>query len=307
MAARLVMSGQNVSVIARGAHLAAIRKNGLTLKREDQTHSYPVTAADNGEILGPQELVIVAVKGNALPAAVNEIRPLIGSDTHVLFAMNGLPTWFLQGSTLESPALRVLLDPANNIGALVPVERIIWGVVNSGGVIEAPGVIRSTTPKNNVVRAGHPGDSQTGFINLVTEMLAKAGYTTEISNNIRRDIWQKLTVIVGLALTAALLGWDNRATVTDPEARGVVIGCMKEMAAIGKAINVEIQMNFETAMDASRIAPHRSSFLQDLDAGRELELSTTILAVREIARSAGVEVPYIRTIAALIDGRSRNK
>ena len=305
MAARLVMSGERVSVIARGAHLAALQKDGLTLIREDQTHHCPVIATNSGETLGPQDLVIVSVKGNTLPAAVNGIRPLIGSDTQVLFVMNGLPTWFLQGSTLESPALRALLDPEDNIASLVPVERSIWGVINSGGVIEAPGVIRSTTPKNNVIRAGHPTGGQTGFINLVTEMLAKAGYTTEISTNIRRDIWQKLTVIVGLALTAALLGWDNRATVTDPETRGVVIGCMKEMAAIGKAIDVEIQMNFETAMDPGRIAPHRSSFLQDLEAGREPELSTTILAVRQIARTAGVEIPYIATIAALIDGRSR--
>ena len=307
MAARLVMSGQSVSVIARGAHLAAIQKNGLTLKSGDQTHSCPVVAADRGETLGPQELVIVAVKGNTLPAAVNEIRALIGSDTHVLFAMNGLPPWFLQGSKLESPALRALLDPQDNIATLVPAERTIWGVINSGGVIEAPGVIRSTTPKNNVVRAGHPGGNQAGFIEQVREMLAKAGYTSEISANIRRDIWQKLTVIVGLALTAALLGWDNRATVADPEARGIVIGCMKEMAAIGKAIDVEIQTNFETTMDPGRIAPHRSSFLQDLEAGRELELPMTILAVRQIARAAGIEVPHISTIAALIDGRTRSR
>jgi 2-dehydropantoate 2-reductase len=299
------MSGQDVNIVARGAHLAAIQKSGLTLKIEDRTHSCPVSATEKGETLGPQDLVIVAVKSNQLPAAVEGIRPLVGNSTHVLFLMNGLPAWFLQGSELETPALRALLDPEANIARIVPAERTIWGVINSGGTIEAPGIIRSTTPKNNVVKLGAPNDAQTDFIKTVAAILAKAGYATEVSSNIRRDIWQKLTGVVGMAMTAAVLGWDNRATVADPETRGVVIGCMKEMAAIGKAMGIEIPANFEAAMDPARIAPHRSSFLQDLEAGRPIELPSTILAAREIARAASVDAPHVSTIAALIGGRSR--
>jgi 2-dehydropantoate 2-reductase len=305
MAGRLVLSGHPVSIVARGAHLAALQKNGLTLKIEDQTHSCPVTATDKAETLGPQDLVIVAVKGNQLPGAVDGIRPLVGPSTQVLFVMNGLPAWFLQGSKLESAALRAQLDPENNIASIVPLDRTIWGVINSGGTIDAPGVIRSTTPKTNVVKLGYPNNAQNDFIKGVAEILGKAGYTTEVSSNIRRDIWQKLTVIVGMATTAAVLQWDNRATIADPETRAVVIHCLKEMAAMGKAIDIEIPTNFETTMDATKIAPHRSSLLQDLDAKRPAELSNTILAVREIARAAGVEAPHVITIAALIAGRAR--
>jgi 2-dehydropantoate 2-reductase len=305
MAGRLMMSGQNVNIVARGEHLAALRQNGLTLKIEDQTHRLPVSATDKGDALGPQDLVIVAVKSNQLPAAAEGIRPLVGLSTHVLFIMNGLPPWFLQGSGFETPALRALLDPESNIASIVPADRIIWGVINSGGTIEAPGVIRSTTPKNNVIKLGSASDTPTDFVKTVAEVLANAGYTTEVSSNIRRDIWQKLTVIVGMAMTAAVLEWDNRATIADPETRGVVIGSLKEMAAIGKAIGIEIPANFEAAMDPAKIAPHRSSFLQDLEAKRPVELASTILAAREIARSAGVDAPHVTTIAALIDGRSR--
>jgi 2-dehydropantoate 2-reductase len=305
MAGRLVLSGQDVNVVARGAHLEAIQDNGLIVNIEAQSNRCAVTATDDGATLGPQDLVIVAVKGNTLATAVPEIRKLVGPQTHVLFLMNGLPAWFLQGSASETPALRTLLDPQDNIASIAAPGRIIWGVINSGGTIEQPGVIRSTTPKNNAVKLGQPDGAPGEFIQQVAALLSKAGYTTEVSTNIRRDIWQKLAVNVSLALTAAVLEWDNRATVADPETRGVVIGCLQEMAAIGKAIGIEIATNFDATMDPARIAPHRSSFLQDLLAKRPLELPTTILAVREIARAAQVQAPHVTTIAALIDGRAR--
>ncbi|MGB6309336.1 MAG: 2-dehydropantoate 2-reductase [Steroidobacteraceae bacterium] len=305
VAGRLVLSGQEVNVVARGAHLKAIQDNGLTLNIEAQSNRCVVNATDDGAVLGTQDLVIVAVKGNTLAAAVPQIRKLVGPQTHVLFLMNGLPAWFLHGSASETPALRDLLDPQGNIAGVAAHEQIIWGVINSGGTIEQPGVIRSTTPKNNAVKLGQPEGASGEFVQPVAALLSKAGYTAEISTNIRRDIWQKLAVNIGLALTAAVLEWDNRATVADPETRGVVIGCLREMAAIGKAIGIEIATNFETTMDPARIAPHRSSFLQDLSANRPMELSTTILAVREIARAAAVQAPHVITIAALIDGRAR--
>jgi 2-dehydropantoate 2-reductase len=304
MAGRLVLSGQDVNVVARGAHLKALQDNGLTLHIESLTHRCVVTATDDAARLGPQDLVIVAVKSNTLPAAVADIRKLVGPQTRVLFLMNGLPAWFLQGSPVETPALRALLDPLDNIASIATPGQIVWGVINSGGTIEAPGVIRSTTPKNNAVKLGQPG-ANGEFLTELSALLTKAGYTTDVSTNIRRDILQKLAVNIGLALTAAVLEWDNRATVSDPEVRGVVIGCLHEVAAVGKAIGVEIVSNFETTMDPAKIAPHRSSFLQDLLAKRPLELSTTILAVREIARTAKVPAPFVTTIAALIDGRAR--
>jgi 2-dehydropantoate 2-reductase len=305
MAGRLVLSGEKVNVLARGAHLKALQANGLTLNVETQSSHCAVMATDDAAALGPQDLVIVAVKSNTVPAAVTDIRKLVGPQTSVLFLMNGLPAWFLQGSALETAALRSFLDPQDNIGSIAAPEQVIWGVINSGGTIEAPGVIRSTTPKNNAVKLGQPVNGPAERLQQVAALLSKAGYTTEVSTNIRRDIWQKLAVNVGLALTAAVLEWDNRATVADPETRAVVIGCLQEMAAIGKAIGIEIATNFETTMDPARVAPHRSSFLQDLLAKRPLELSTTILAVREIARTSQVQAPHINTIAALIDGRAR--
>jgi 2-dehydropantoate 2-reductase len=308
IAARLVMSGVEVNVVARGVHLNAIREYGLILRIENELVHCKVNATNRPAELGPQDLVIVSVKGTALPAAVDSIRSLVDMQTRVLFVMNGLPCWFADGLAITpTAALRKLLDPEGNIRDLVPVDRTIWGVVSSGGIIVEPGVIRNTTPNNNVLRLGYPDDREDAFIGGVTAMLVKAGYKANVSADIRVDIWLKLLINAGPVMVSAVTERDNLQTASDPKTRMVSIACMREIAEVGRKIGIDVEADFDAMTDPARAAPHRSSFLQDLEAGRPLELPSTILAVLELARNMRVPAPHLTTVAALIAARSADR
>jgi 2-dehydropantoate 2-reductase len=303
IAARLAKSGVEVHVIARGAHLQAIKDHGLILQVEAERIPCKVIATDDPSDLGPQDLVIVSVKGTGLAAAAVDIHPLIGTQTHVLFVMNGLPWWFADGTSMAAE-MRHKLDPDEILQSLIPLSRSIWGVIRSGGAIIEPGVIQNTTPKRNALVLGYPDDSQDQTILNIREMINNAGYNTTISQNIRKDIWAKLLINSSTAMVSALTGRDNLQTVSNPETRSVAMACMREIIGIGRSIGIQVEADPVEVTDPLRTEPHRSSFLQDLDAGRPLELATTIIAVRDIARANGFDAPHLGTVAALITARA---
>lgn len=305
IAARLANSGTSVSLIARGAHLAAIRAEGLALVTEDETIRTAVTASDQASELGVQDLAIIALKGTQLPQAVESIRPLIGSHTRVLFAMNGLPWWFTD--ELPAPiraALQTCLDPLSNIGSLVPAERSIWGVVTAGAAIVGPGTIRSTTPGANSIVLGYPDDRTDEPLRQAVELLARAGYRASVAPVIRRAIWSKLLTNAAQAMVATATNRNHVEVTSDPETRGVIIAVMKEILAIGSAIGVDLAVDPVELTAPARFGHHVSSFLQDLRAGRPLELASTILAVRELGRATAVATPHLTTLAAIVAAQS---
>lgn len=310
VAARLAQSGLAVSVIARGAHLTAIRANGLTLEfaGSDKRHRLDVVATDDAASLGAQDLLIVSVKAHQLPQAMREARPLMGPATHVMFVMNGLPWWFAEGLDLAPTAeLRADLDPDGSLASDVPLARVLWGVVTSGGTVVAPGIIRNTTPDKNILTFGYPQGGESDVALAVKDVFTRAGYATTLSATIRRDIWQKLLINAGPAVVATLVQRHSLAIVQDTELRMVMIGCVQEMLDIGKAIGIDLPVNAAAMMDPSRWSAHRPSLLQDFEAGRPLELATTIYAVRDIARAKGLAAPYLTTIAALVAARAADR
>jgi 2-dehydropantoate 2-reductase len=304
MAARLHRSGVPASVIARGAHLAAIRSKGLTLQAQGQTFTYQVLATDDPSSLGPQDVLIVSVKSTGLAAAIAGIKPLIGPRTRVMFAMNGLPWWFFDNKSDDQTArLKAGLDPDGLLRAIVPPERLIWGVVSSGGLIVEPGVIRSSSASNGLT-IGYPDGRSDEAIVLLADMLGTAGYKMAISQDIRREIWFKLLLNAGQAMVATLAERDLLQTVSDPETREIVIACIREIMAIGAAIGIDVAADPVEMTNPARAMAHRPSFLQDLMAHRPLELPTTILAARDIGRAYGVSAPHLATVAALVAARS---
>lgn len=306
IAARLAKSGTAVSVIARGEHLRAIRRDGLILELGDTTHACRVAATDNAAEFGAQDLVIVSVKGHGLAAAAPGIRPLIGAQTRVLFAMNGLPGWFADGLALPE-AVGASLDPQGVFAGIVPPERAIWCVVTSGAAIVRPGVVRTSTPAINTLVLGYPDDRRDDVLARVAELLTAAGYTTTISPNIRAAIWLKMLFTASQAMIAAVVERNGIQLMSDPETRAIVVACMREIIAIGEAIGVRVEADPVAMTDPSRYGTHRSSFLQDMEAGRPLELSNTILAVRDIARAIKVPAPHLDTVAALVAARSADR
>lgn len=305
IAARLAASGAPVSLVARGAHLAAIRAAGLALVTEDGTIRAAVEASDRAADLGAQDLAIVSLKGTQLPQAVESIQPLVASHTRVLFAMNGLPWWFADG--LPGPisaALRPYLDPLGNIGSIVPAERCIWGVVTAGAAIIAPGVIRSTTPGANSIVLGYPDDRMDEPLRQAVDLLARAGYRASVAPSIRHVIWSKLLTNAAQAMVATATNRSHVEVTSDPETRGVIIAVMREILAIGAAIGVELTADPVELTAPTRFGHHISSFLQDLRAGRPLELATTVLAVREISRASAIAAPHLTTLAAIVAAQS---
>ena len=305
LAARLALSGTPVSVVARGAHLAAIQSNGITLQAGGQTFRCSVTATDDPASLGTQDLVIVTVKRSGLPRALESISLLLGRHTRVLVAMNGLPWWFGDALAASHAAvLKRLLDPDGALAALLPADQLIWGMVIAGGEILAPGVIFNSTPTINSLDIGYQDGHTDHAIAVAAELLNRAGFRTVVTGDIRHKIWLKLLLNAGQAMVATVTERTALQTVSDPETRTVVVAVMNEILAIGRAIGVDIEADPLAMTDPAKSAAHRSSFLQDLKAGRPLELSTTILALRDIARALGIAAPHLTTVAAIVAARS---
>ena len=305
LAARLARSGVDIGVVARGKHLEAIKKVGLTLQVEDESFTQQINAVEDPVELGIQDFVIISVKGTVLGTAITACRPMVGDQTRVMFAMNGLPWWFTSGlSAGNALALEKALDPEGLYRALVPLERVVWSVVNSGGAIVAPGVIRNTTPKSNTHTLAYPDGHLDSQINDLAAMLTKAGFNATVTDDLRPKIWAKLLINAGQAMVCAITERNNHEVVSDPETRAVVVACMREILAIGEALGMKIEADPIDMTEPSKVAAHRSSFLQDLQAGRPLELSTTILAVRDVGRVMKLNSPHLETVAALVAARS---
>ena len=305
IAARLAKSGTPVSVIARGVHLAAIKARGLMLRVGGETFTTHPEATDRPADLGPQDLVVVSVKGPSLPAAMDVIAPLLSPDTRVLLAMNGLPWWFLDGLPVEAPpGLRRLLDPTGRMDSIIPRERAAACVITSGGRIVEPGVIENTTPNLNILTLGFADGRDDAVVGEFAALAVRAGYKSALTPTIRVAIWTKLFINAAAAMVAALVHRPTSETASDPELAAIILACINEIVAIGRAIGVNANVDPAAVLAAMKTHHHRPSVLQDLEAGRPLELDATILAVRDLARATGVSAPHLTTIAALIAARS---
>jgi 2-dehydropantoate 2-reductase len=305
IAARLARSGVRVGLIARGAHLQAIREAGLTLLAAEERVTVAVEATDNATELGVQDVAIIAVKGTQIAVAAEDIRPLVGERTRLVFAMNGLPWWFAEGmSDAVRSALAGRLDSSGRVAKLSPLENVIWGVVTSGGAVVSPGVVRNTTPQVNRITLGYPDDRTDAEIAYIAGLLGRAGYDATAARNIREAIWAKLLTNVAQAMVATITNRNHLQVTSDPDTRAVIIEVMHELLTIGEAIGLRIAADPVAMTDPSRFGAHVPSFLQDLRAGRSLELDSTILAVRDIARALGLPAPHLATIAAIVAAQS---
>lgn len=311
VAARLALAGNKVNLIARGAHLEAIRSHGLRLQVRDVIHRADVVATDSPEGLGVQDILIVSVKRMALAGIIDALAPMIGGGTRLVFIMNGLPWWFdnRDGKTARDNAVTDLqryLDPQGRLASLAPLERQVWSVVTSGGAIVAPGTIKNTTPENTI-RFGYADDRNDGFIAGLVELFAKAGYNAAIAKDIRAEIWRKILVNAGQAAVATVTNRNHLQVTSDAHTRGVIMAMIDEMLQVGSAIGIHLDNVDPRAMTSPGLyGEHIPSLLQDLRNGRPLEIDATILAVRELARSKNVPIPHLQTVAAIIGALSHS-
>jgi 2-dehydropantoate 2-reductase len=302
IAARLAaVSGHEVSALARGATLAAVCAHGLRLVAGGQETTAAVNASDDARALGPQDLVVVALKGPALADAGASMRPLLGPHTVVMPAMNGVPWWFLQTLPAGSPvADRHLasIDPDGRIAAALPLESVLGCVVHLTCSSPEPGVIRHGFGERLII--GEPAGGASARCTRVCEALASAGFNAEGSTDIRYDIWYKLWGNMTMNPVSALTSAPSDRIIDDPLVHAFMLRTMEEAARIGAQIGCPItQSGEERTAVARQLGSFKTSMLQDALAGRALELDALVAAVREIGVGLGVPTPNIDALLGL--------
>jgi 2-dehydropantoate 2-reductase len=300
LAVKLARAGHEVGVVARGATLQALRRNGLSLVTRDETLHAQVSASDDGAALGPQDLVVLAVKAPALPAVAANIAPLLGPETAVLTAMNGVPWWFcdgLAGVAAGRPLQSV--DPGGAINAAIPAARTLGGVVHASCLVESPGVVRLQQGNRLIVGealAGVPAERA----DRIATLLRQAGFDAEVSPQIQRDVWFKLWGNMTMNPMSAITGATTDVLLADEQVRQFAARIMLEARDIGARLGIPIEDSPEERLQVTlQRGAMRTSMLQDVDAGKSVELDALLGAVRELGALTGVATPFTDALFGL--------
>jgi 2-dehydropantoate 2-reductase len=306
LAVRLAKGGADVSVIARGAHLAAIQANGLTVHAVDGHHTIKLNATDQPDRLGPQDAVFVTVKAPALPSVAAGIGPLLGPETPVAFVMNGIPWWYFNhlAGPLEGRSLP-RVDPNDAIRHALGSNRAIGGVVYSASAVIEPGVIEVEQPKSRVI-LGEPDGTLTERVQTLAALITKGGISGEPTASIRSEIWNKLLGNLAGGTLAVLTSAPPKQIYLEPAAVEAARRVMAEATEIARAVGADPTADHEARITNGRSMDHRPSILQDLDQGRPMEVDGIFDATLALARMAGVPTPTLDLLVALCKVRARS-
>jgi 2-dehydropantoate 2-reductase len=289
--ARLAAAGHEVSALARGETLARVRERGLLLEMDGARSAAAIAVSDDAGVLGAQDLVVIALKAPGLAEVAPRIAPLVGDATVVLTAMNGVPWWFLPATMPEQPPLESV-DPDGRLLEMIPVDRVLGGVVHFSATMIEPGVVRHNGGQHLVVGEPRGGDSPR--TRAVCEALRGAGLDAESSVDIRRALWFKLWGNMTLNPLSVLTHAKSGELLDDALVRDFVARTMAEAAAIGARVGCAIDQSAEDRMQVTRrLGSFKTSMLIDAEAGRRIELDAIVGSVREIGRRVGVPTPYI--------------
>lgn len=295
----LARSGCELSALARGETLAALQRDGLQLRSADHLMQAPVTASQNSAALGVQDLVILAVKAPALAEVTRQIGPLIGRHTVVLTAMNGVPWWFLDGFGGVLAGTRLTsTDSARQIARDIPVRHVVGCVVHASCSVDAPGVVRHHF--GNGLILGEPGGGSSERVQALATLLQRAGFNASVSPQIQKDIWYKLWGNMTVNPISALTGATTDRILDDDLVRGFVSSVMLEAKAIGERLGIPIDQQPEDRHAVTRkLGAFKTSMLQDVQAGKPLELDALVSAVRELGQLTGVATPFTDVLLGL--------
>jgi 2-dehydropantoate 2-reductase len=298
--ARLARSGCRLTALARGATAASLRTHGFRLVQEGVVGSAPVLVAEDTAALGEQDLVVVAVKAPSLSAVAPRIPPLLGPETVVLTAMNGVPWWFFQdmAGALNGMALRSI-DPEGAIAAAIPARHVIGGVVHATCSVIEPGLVRHGFGNGLII--GEPDGTISGRVEALAARLTAAGFATTVSARIQADIWYKLWGNMTMNPISALTGATCDRILDDPLLNRYTLAIMAEAAAIGGKIGCPIvQRGDERNAVTRKLGAFKTSMLQDVEAGRPLEIDALLTAVTEIGERVGVATPHTDALLGLV-------
>jgi 2-dehydropantoate 2-reductase len=304
-AARLAGAGHEVSVLARGALTGILRQQGIRLTSGGVETAYPVTASDRAAELGVQDIVIITVKAPALASVAAAIGPLIGPETIVIPALNGIPWWFFlnDGVALSGTRLK-RVDPDGSIEARIPLQHVIGAVVIASCSTSAPGQVVHAS--GNKVVFGEPSGQPSERADRVAAIFAGAGFTATASPDIRRDVWAKLLGNACFNPVSLLTQSPTDLMLADPGLEQLFVGMMNELLALSRALGIDLAIAPEQRIGETRKLGHiKTSMLQDLESGRSVELDSIVGAAIEAADAAKVDVPLLRTVFSMAVQRAR--
>jgi 2-dehydropantoate 2-reductase len=304
-AVRLAQAGHDVSCVMRGAHLAAVKARGLTLRVGDAETNARVKASDDPTALGPQDLVISTLKATSMASLATGLKPLLGSETPVIFAQNGIPWWYDIGLPANHPATPDLafLDPGGALRGAVPKARIIGGVIFSSNEVVEPGVVQNLSPDRNMLLIGECDDRGSERIGQLRALLETASIASAPVAQIRETIWSKLLTNMSMSVLCLLTGQTARGVRDEPALQHVIPRLLDEANAVGQSCIPAVKR-------LSRTGPapeHKPSILQDYELGRAMEIDVLVRAPAAFARAAGLSTPMLDLIAGLAIQRARDK
>ncbi len=305
VAGRLAQGGADVSVVARGPHLAAIQANGLEIRAPDATFRARVTASQDAAELGPQDAVIVTLKAPGLPSAVASIEPLLGPETAVVFAMNGIPWWYFyqEGGPHDGRRLD-RLDPGGTVWDTLGPQRAIGGVIHSACTVVAPGVIQVANATNRIT-LGEPDGTMSPRAAAIAAALRAGGMSSEPVADIRTRIWAKLMLNISSGPMGVLTGLPGRLLFAETPCRDALRRIVAEVVAVAAAMGCAVQADTEAQIANSLKLMHTSSIVQDLQLGRPMEIDAIFVQPLELARLVGVPTPTLDLLVTLAQLRSR--
>ena len=310
---RLAQTGHEVSLIARGAHLEAMRANGITLLQGGQREVVKLPASANAADFGAQDVVIVALKSHTLAAAVAGIAPLLGRDTAIVTAMNGVPWWFFDqwggasadaaGGSLQGTRLTAC-DRDGRIAAALELRRIIGGVVFMAADVPQPGVVRWNSGRRVVL--GEPSHQPSMRVDELTKALVGAGFEATATDNIRRELWLKLLGNVCFNPVSVLTGVTTDVMLDDAHLCGLFLGMMREAITLANQLGLGVTVEPEARIAQTRkLGAIKSSMLQDVEAGRTIELDAIVGSVVEIAQRLALPAPFISAVYGTVRMRAQ--
>ena len=293
---KLINAGFDVSLVARGAHLTAMKKKGLTLIENDKEITCSPKCSDSMKELGKMDFIFITLKAYSINGLVEEISTMFDENTSVISSYNGIPWWYFFGAEGQFKNYRIkCIDPKNIQWNVITPERIIGCVVYPATEIIEPGVIKHI--EGNRFSLGEPNGAQTERISRISKAMARADLKAPVRKNIRQEIWMKLIGNLAFNPLSVITGETLDVLTSKKENKEIAYAAMQEASLIMDKLNVPMSISIDQRIEgAAKVGSHKTSMLQDYERGKELELDALVVAVKEIADLLGIKTPTIDRI-----------
>jgi 2-dehydropantoate 2-reductase len=294
--ARMAQAGFDVTLFARGSHLRAMQERGVQVKSLEGDFVARPSVVSSFEEVGPVDVVILGVKAHSLPQLAPQLKAVLGPDTALLSTQNGIPWWYFQGFGSEWEGLRLeRIDPGGVISSAIEARRVLGSIVYFSTEVTAPGVIQHL--EGNRISLGEPDGTRSDRSRRIAEALIASGLRCPVTTRIRHEIWVKVLGNASLNPVSALTRTTLVQMVRDPGVCSVIRNIMQEVEAVSRKLGLELPVSIDQRIaGAEKVGEHKTSMLQDLEAGRPIELEALVGAVVELGERVGLPMPCTKTV-----------